>query len=217
MSDRERVRRPDLPRTEPVRSGAGLFHGSGASEPFAWPDDPVGRAVKAGRDVVESAVRRGFGVGRDTGFGTAPASAAWSPGQFVDAMTGMASQWAQWMDAWTQMARTAFAGRDGFARDGAAASASAPAPVRVTVELRSARAASVQLELAALPDAPLELHGLLAPPAAGAPPITDVQLAARGDGVVISIGAIDAHPAATYVGAVLAGGRACGTLTVQLR
>src|SRR4051812_17848206 len=61
--------------------------------PFAWPaDDPVGRAVRAGRDVVESAMRRGFGLGRDPSSSAsgappwasgAPWPGAWSTGQWV--------------------------------------------------------------------------------------------------------------------------------------
>ncbi|HEX8111464.1 MAG TPA: hypothetical protein VF516_27225, partial [Kofleriaceae bacterium] len=62
----------------------------------------------------------------------------------------------------------------------------------------------------------LEVHGLLAPAAAAAPPITDVTVAVAGGTVTVAIGAIDHHPAGTYAGAVLAAGRACGTLTVRL-
>jgi hypothetical protein len=281
MSERERVRRPEPARTEPVRNVSGVFrsgdpnarasgngaHGNGAhaggnghggasaagspssTNPFAWPgDDPVSRAVRAGCDVVEQAVRRGFGVGRDGNGG--PWSAAgpwsmgswagpwsgalngqWSTGQWIDAMTSAFAQWAQWMDGWSSMARSGMPGAMAAAnepgtwppppRAAATTPATTPAtttasPLCVQLDLRSPRAVCVQLDLTtAATD--LSVHGLLAPPAAAAPPITDVALTVADGAVTISLGSIDQHPAATYVGAVLAGGRACGTLTITLQ
>jgi hypothetical protein len=99
----------------------------------------------------------------------------------------------------------------------ARASSSVP---RVTVELRSARAVTVELDLSsgALPPAgtAVEVHGLVAPPAAAAPPITDVAIAVVDAGFTIALGSLDHQPAGTYAGAVLVAGRACGTLTVRL-
>jgi hypothetical protein len=79
-----------------------------------------------------------------------------------------------------------------------------------------ARAASVQLDLPPGAAGPLEIHGLLAPAQAKAPPITDVTVEVAGGTVTVAIGGIEHHPAGTYAGAVLAAGRACGTLTVRL-
>jgi hypothetical protein len=256
MSDRERVRRPDPARTHPLRGVAGVFrradgapsdHGIGdapaaappGSNPFAWPgDDPVSRAVRAGCEVVEQAVRRGFGVpgGPAGGLFQGP----WTTGQWVDAMTGVVTQWAQWMDAWSSMARSALggggapgrlgswpAGPLGSARAPSApaespspAPSGAPAALRLSVELRTARAVSVELELsaavAASGAAAFEIHGLLAPAVAAAPPITDISLGVADGGVRVTLGSVDQHPAGTYAGAVLSAGRACGTLTVRL-
>jgi hypothetical protein len=98
--------------------------------------------------------------------------------------------------------------------------------LRLAVELRTARAVSVQLELSSgsgvsgvsapgLPAA-LEVYGLLAPAATAAPPITDVTVAIADGGVTVTLGSLEHHPAGTYAGAVLTAGRACGTLTVRL-
>jgi hypothetical protein len=214
--------------------------GQAPNNPFAWPgDDPVGRAVRAGRDVVESAVRRGFGLGRDplSSSGSAPPWASgphggsWlgqrTTGQWVDAMTGVITQWVQWMDAWAAKARAAMAGGAEWpgAWPAALSRLTAPAPspaaaatgaLRLTIELRSARAVAVQLDVAHGEATAFEVHGLLAPAAAAAPPITDVRIAIVDGGVTVSLGSIEHHPAGTYAGAVLAAGRACGTLTVQL-
>lgn len=256
-----------------MRAASGAFRGEagasppsraaarGANDPFNWPDDPVSRAVRASCDVVESAVRRGFGLGGSPGSGAAPGGPVWgngrpgpwTTGQWVDAMTGAFGLWAQWMDVWAGMARAVMSGEPGRVSwppgvpspspPGSPSSSGSPSPpaspaaspsagaLRVTVELRTPRAASVQLDLSSLPTsaststsasaapaapAALEIHGLLAPPAAAAPPITDVTVTIADGGAVISLGSLDQHPAATYVGAVLCGGRACGTLTVRL-
>jgi hypothetical protein len=253
VSDRERIRRPEPGRTAPVRNISGVFgsggSGTGDNHPFAWPDDPVSRAVRAGCDVVESAVRRGFGMGRPPGAGPMPGapgsvgpwagpwnsgSGQWTTGQWVDAMTGAVTLWAQWMDGWMAMARSVMTGGADpgrgmwpaapgaqpappgaqSARPGSAAGSAAGA-LRLTVELRTARAVSVQLDLSSV-GAALEVHGLLAPPAAAAPPITDVTVAIVDGAAVVTLGSIEHHPAGTYAGAVLAAGRACGTLTVRL-
>jgi hypothetical protein len=284
MSERERIRRPEPARTDPIRTASGVFRnghgaaatspgatGSGdapaaaaaghapANHPFAWPDDdPVSRAVRAGCDVVEKAVRRGFGLGRDPSSGSAaatpwagawtgaglpgPLTGRWTTGQCVDAMTGAFTWWAQWFDAWSSMARSVMSGGAEPA-PGAwppstspsqspspspspyepASPSAAPGALHVTIELRTPRAVSVELDLATRPASDsspgavaLAVHGLLAPAAAAAPPITDVTVAMVDRGFAVTLGSLDHHPAGTYAGAVLAAGRACGTLTVRL-
>jgi hypothetical protein len=230
-----------------------------AANPFAWSgDDPVSRAVRAGCDVVEKAVRRGFGLGRDpsaspaglpwlpwaggplsgsptgsfSGASAGPWMGGWTTGQWVDTMTTAFTQWTQWIDAWSAMARSSLPGggeapaswAPAPSRPGAPGAAPSPAPsaapaaLRLTVELRSPRAVTVELDLpsGAAPGTALEVHGLLAPPAAAAPPITDVSLVVTDGGVSVALGSLDQHPAGSYAGAVLAAGRACGTLTVRL-
>lgn len=250
MSDRERIRRPEPARTEPVRNLSGVFRGdapaapgaspdapagagrAAAANPFAWPDDdPVSRAVRAGCDVVEQAVRRGFGLGGAPSPGAPWMPVAgpgpWTTGQWVDTMAGAFTMWAQWVDAWSTTARSMTSGgRPGGAEPGPgtwspappgpAPSSAAAGPLHLTVELRTARAASVELDLSPGVSAALEVHGLLAPAAAAAPPITDVSVAIVDGGVKVGLGSIEHHPAGTYAGAVLAAGRACGTLTVRL-
>ena len=103
-------------------------------------------------------------------------------------------------------------------------SASSPQAVAVAskaaralrVELRTARMATVEVELSPDAGAGLEVHGLVAAPALAAPPITDVTIAVIDGGIAIGLGSVEHHPAGTYTGAVIAAGRACGTLTVRL-
>jgi hypothetical protein len=262
MSDRERIRRPEPVRTEPVRRASGVFRGgagaggpddssSGAGpapgNPFAWPDDdPVSRAVRAGCEVVEQAVRRGFGGGRapvpdlpwlpwaaagtsgGTGDPLRPTASPWSPGQWVDAMTSAFTMWTQWVDGWSAAARSVMTGGGAPAAGsgpGAWPPTPTPAPVpvpgaagplQVVVQLDAARAASVQLDLSPGAAGALEVHGLLAPASAAAPPITDVTVTVAERAVTVAIGGIEHYPAGTYAGAVLVAGRACGTLTVRL-
>jgi len=257
MEDPERVRRPVPARTEPVRNASGVFRDggdaplprtAGHSHPFDWPsDDPVGHAVRAGCDVVESAVRRGFGVGRDPvspppwsgGPLAGPRHGPWSTGQWIDAMTGVVTQWSQWMDVWSSAARSALSSHGGGSAEpwpaswssappplaspspspspsGAAAAAAAVGGLRVALELRTARAITVEVDLSPVGATGYEVHGLLAPAALAAPPITEVSLAIADGVVTVAIGSLEHHPAGRYAGAVLAAGRACGTLTVHL-
>ncbi len=268
MTDRERIRRPEPARTDPVRNASSAVRGGASatdaaraeagraapSNPFAWPDDdPVSRAVRAGYEVVEQAVRRGFGLGRAPSPGAAPGAASggapgapwlpwdaasplrsmspWATGPWVDAMTSAFTMWAQWIEGWSSAARSLAGGAPpGDAGLGAwpagvsppsPVSSSTPAPVaagpvQLVVELRTARAATVQLDLAPGAGGALEVHGLLAPPVAAAPPITEVTVAVSGGAVTVALGGIEQHPAGIYAGAVLAAGRACGTLTVRL-
>jgi hypothetical protein len=262
MSDRERIRRPEPLRVDPVRGMSGVLRGdstaaasptgsgvsAGAADPppnnpFAWPDDdPVSRSLRAGCEVVEQAVRRGFGLGGNPAgpwaAAAGPLGGPWSTGQWVDAMAGAFTLWTKWIDAWSTVARSTIAGGgepDPGARPPAPPPPSpSPAPsgppaagtgaLHVTVELRSARAVSVELDLSsglAPGSSPgtataFEVHGLVAPAAAAAPPITDVSVAVVDGGLAVALGSLDGHPAGTYAGAVLVAGRARGTLTVRL-
>lgn len=238
---RPRVRRPRPARIAPVRDASGMFRiGSGvvASStdnpagvepaappgPPAWPGEgPVGRAMQAGYDVVEKAVQRGFGLARDPSpwapswhpswiatWPGQPASAsgdawngAWTTGRWIDAMTGALARWA----AAPRPASPPIAAP--------APGPEAPRAVRLAVELRTARAAEVELDVSVDPGSALEVHGLAAT-AAAAPPIRDVAVELVDGRVVIALGALDDHPAGTYVGAVLTAGKPCGMLRVRL-
>jgi len=86
-----------------------------------------------------------------------------------------------WSGPWAGGPASA-AARASAARSPAAAAAAAP-PVasasralHLTVELRTARAVTVQLDLSPGDATTFEVYGLLAPAAAAAPPITDVRL-----------------------------------------
>ena len=230
----------------PAASGAFTAFGeaSAANQPFAWPiEDPIGRAMRASLDVVENAVRRGFGLGNGP-WPALPAGPPWASawpggpppgswgglrttGQWVDAMTGAITQWAQWLDAWLAMVRQIMNARyepaPGPWPPQPLPQVPPPSPLpadtsalRLTVELRTARPVRVELDLQPGSITSFEVHGLMAPAAAAAPPITDVRVAIVDGGAVVALGSIDQHPAGTYAGAVLAAGRVCGTLTVRL-
>jgi hypothetical protein len=249
MTDRdrtpERPRRPEVGRTGPIRNLGGLFRspghgtpGPGPGSPASSPDIPrplapdeaVARAVRAGFEVAEQAVRRGLGgaraaFGGDDGTGEAGGewSTGWTAGPYVDAVAGAATRW---IDAWASLvqqaitvggaaARSAVPARPAAAGDAATASTSA---TRLVVEVRSRRPASVQLDLTAPHDGALATHGLHAPPALGAPALTEVALTVDGDGRLrIRVEVPDTQPAGAYVGAVVtSSGDAIGTIAVRL-
>jgi hypothetical protein len=258
MTDRdrtpERPRRPEVGRSGPIRNLGGLFRSPGHSSassastgaatgapgdvPRAFtPDEAVARAVRAGFEVAEQAVRRGLGgaraaFGGDTtgshdGEPGADWSTGWTAGPYVDAVAGAATRW---IDAWASLlqqavtvtgaaARSAVPARPGPAAEGAPAPATA---TRLVVEVRSRRAASVQLDIdhaqRQSAGGALTTHGLHAPPALGAPPLTEVALAVDSDGRLrVRVEVPDTQPAGAYVGAVVtSSGDAIGTLAVRL-
>jgi len=230
MSDRERVRRPEPARTEPVRNMSGLFRdggsGDGASRdrpPGLWSwlgDDPVTRAVRAGYEVAERAMRSGYGYSDDA---DRAAPAPWGmplpmamAQPWLEMLAATAGQWIEFLTSMTSMTPVAPPRPPG----NGAAHPTPAAGLRVSVELRSARPASVQLDLPALPaGASLVSHGLHAPPALAAPPITDVAIAIAPDGrATIQVAVPDGAPAGLYAGVVVdaADGRVLGTLTVRV-
>jgi dihydroflavonol-4-reductase len=213
--ERMRVRRPEPARTEPVRHVMGVFRGA---TPAVANDDLVSRAVRAGCEVVDQALRR------RSGEMPAPLPAMW-PGAWLadplrgasgppntagwlDGMTAALARWVQTVEAWSAMAMPA---RPPVSSPGGPVDA-----LDVRVELRTARAAAVQLALSPYAGPGRAVLGLFAPPGVAAPPITDVTLTAVDRCIVITLGSIEHHPVATYTGTVVAAGRTCGTLSVRL-
>jgi hypothetical protein len=252
MTDRdrtpERPRRPEVGRTGPIRNLGGLFRapGHGAAGPGAAPstgspdiprplapDEAVARAVRAGFEVAEQAVRRGLGgaraaFGGDDGSGEAGGewSTGWTAGPYVDAVAGAATRW---IDAWASLVQQAITVGGAAARSAVPArpaAAGEPTPAasatRLVVEVRSRRAASVQLDVDLAQRTPadggLATHGLHAPPALGAPALTEVALTVDGDGRLhVRVEVPDTQPAGAYVGAVVtSSGDAIGTIAVRL-
>lgn len=241
----ERPRRPEAGRTGPIRNLTGVFGSGGAGRPQVAPndglrglapDEAVARAVRAGFEVAEQAVRRGLGGARqvfgaernaepgDTGEGAE--WSGWTAGPYVDAVASAATRW---IDAWASLVQQAITVTGAAARSAVPTRSGDPAPApapggrataRLVVEVRSRRAASVQLDLSATPssDGPLATHGLHAAPALGAPPLTEVAIAVDGDGRLrVRVDVPDTQPAGAYVGAVVgSGGDAVGTLAVRL-
>jgi hypothetical protein len=246
----ERPRRPDVARSGPIRNLTGVFGAGGAggsARPHSAPgdglrglapDEAVARAVRAGFEVAEQAVRRGLGGARQV-FGAErpePGDAGgdgaewtgWTAGPYVDAVASAATRW---IDAWASLVQQAITVAGAAARSAvptrSAETAPSPSPspgvratARLVVEVRSRRAASVQLDLSAPPsgDGALATHGLHAPPALGAPPLTEVAIAVDPDGRLrVRVDVPDTQPAGAYVGAVVgSGGDAVGTLAVRL-
>jgi hypothetical protein len=249
MTDRdrtpERPRRPEVGRTGPIRNLGGLFRspghgtpGPGPGSPASSPDIPrplapdeaVARAVRAGFEVAEQAVRRGLGgaraaFGGDDGTGEAGGewSTGWTAGPYVDAVAGAATRW---IDAWASLVQQAITVGGAAARSAVPARPAAPgestpsstSATRLVVEVRSRRAASVQLDLTAPHGGALATHGLHAPPALGAPALTEVALTVDGDGRLrVRVEVPDTQPAGAYVGAVVtSSGDAIGTIAVRL-
>jgi hypothetical protein len=249
MTDRERIRRPEPLRTAPIRNLSGLFRqpqhregdGDGDGEPddedhaearrAAFGDDPISRAVRAGFEVAEQAVRRGFESEPTSWPGS---TLGWTPGAWADTVTGAATRW---LETWSTILQSAVAATGAAARSAAPVrpahghAPDAPGPVdavpapstgsalRVSVEVAARRPVAVQVDLtASRATAALTTHGLHAPPALGAPAITDVTLAIDDAGrVAVRIAVPDTQPAGAYVGAIVdERGSIAGTLSVRV-
>jgi nucleoside-diphosphate-sugar epimerase len=268
-AERPRVRRPEPARTAPRRNAAGAI-GLGNSVPAAqsranghatnghatngrsnttatrprpYDDDPVSRAVDAGYDVIERALRRRTSDEARSPLASMPwaapwlsvpfgdlSSGSWTVGRLVDAMMGTFAQWAQgpgaaaWQGTSSPMT-AAWQAASQMAPAWPAASPIAPPTrgaahdpmnVNVDLELRSPRAVAVQLRLSPGAGPALRVDALVAHAEPTAAPITDVSIACADGRVRIALGSLEHHPPGTYQGAVFSAGRACGELVVRL-
>jgi len=161
-----RVKRPRLPRTEPIRSwstlfGAGRDSASAGASAGAQPKaaDPIGRGVEMGYRVIDEYVRQGAAVAStfmNAGSKVAPGA---DFSQLAERMIRYATDFsAAWLEAMTMMA----SGFSAVAPNGAGAAASSvargarqetnggstwAADLRVSLELRSEHPAEVSVSL----------------------------------------------------------------------
>jgi hypothetical protein len=173
-----RVKRPRLPRTEPIRSwstlfGAGREAASAGAPAGAQPKaaDPIGRGVEMGYRVIDEYVRQGAAVAStfmNAGSRVAPGA---DLSQLAERMIRYATDFSSvWLEAMTMMAsgfssvapNGASAGERG-ARSEASAGSTWGADLRLSLDLRSERPAEVSVSLeGSVPGELLEVEPLRA-------------------------------------------------------
>ncbi len=238
MQPDNRVKRPSLERTKPIRSfrlSAAADDAARHASPTAGYETatgPVARAVEMGYRVIDEYIRQGQSAARrfnEGGLNFGSFTSNWQEGA-----TRIAQLTADWMSIWFELAQRAASGGFMWPNAGASASPSAPpagvttaeapspvsAPARVRIDIASTRPVEVSLDLR--PEyarAPLVVHSLRAIDAA-LPRVTGVAFtpAQREDAAVLSVRIPAAHPAGTYSGAIVdaTSNRPVGTLSVRI-
>ncbi len=230
MSTNERIKRPSLDRTAPIRNWSTLLNAapSGDAAPAGAADahgtapsglgDAISRSVALGYQVVEEYVRQGERAARRMSEGSYRTEAATADAQ--DLVQRMGRYASELVGTWLELvqrtgATTAAApaaprqGEAAAPRHGeSAAPRTAPTPARaarLAVALHSSRPAEVMVELA--PEAGgarLVVHALRACEASK--PRLDVEVETRAalDGApVLSVRIPDEHPPGTYEGLIV--------------
>lgn len=179
-----RIKRPELPRTEPVRSWGGIFGAPTNGAPArATPEPPppagapsVQRGVELGYRVIDEYIKQGAAVAKAFG---GPRRGAAPSGEDLPKMTQRMMQYASdftalWFDAMTMMMQTA---EQQAAKNGHAPAADTQ--VRVVVELRTARPVDVIVSC----DQPLTGPVVLEPPptAAATSKLIDMAIAPQSE------------------------------------
>ena len=215
MSTHERIKRPHLERTRPIRAWSTLF---GSTEHDAASlGDVVSRSVDLGYRVVDDYIRQGQRTAqRFSERAYTPEAMVSDAQEMAGRMTQYASElmgvWLEFLDA----ASAANAGRRTAAENGAPPGVSAPAPATpervpaerasVRIEIASRRPAEVEIDLRpARADAPLLLHGLRCTDP-NTPRLIDVSLqppSAANDPWRLRVGVPDSQPAGLYTGAIV--------------
>jgi len=227
MSDR--IRRPPLDRTEPIRAWSALF-GSG---PGGSLNDVVSRSVELGYRVIDEYIRQGQRVAErfnDRSYGPETVT-----GDIQELGARMAQYASDFFGLWLDFMQVVMSGgtlrETSGAADGARArpaapdngaarrTPEAPAPTRVRIEIVSLRPAEVSLDLR--PEAagrPLVAQGLRAVDPAK-PKLDDVALeAGPGGELLVRIRVPGDAPPGTYNGVVVDAetSRPLGTLSVRV-
>ena len=203
MSDQERIKRPKLDRTQPIRTWSTLFGApaaTGDTERPASLQDVVSRSVDLGYRVVDEYIRRGQKAAQgisNRSYGSDAVS------KDMQELTGRMSQYASelatvWVDLLQLAVGNALSGAPPQGNGGRVGTPGAPAtastngaansetlssaPTRVKIEVASARFAEVSLDLrAGATTRPLVVHALRAVDPAK-PRLTEVAFkSATGD------------------------------------
>jgi hypothetical protein len=219
VADRDRIRRPPLDRTEPIRAWSGMFGGGPLN-------DVVSRSVELGYRVVDEYIRQGQkAAGR---FGSRALGADTLPSDVQDFGVRMMQYTSDVFGLWFEMmnammaplgapTRPPPARQNGNGHRPVERAPDVAARTRVRVEVVSTRPAEVAVDLR--PDAAgrsLVVHGLRAADAT-LPRLDDVAIAADGDGVALRIRVPPDLPAGTYNGLVIDDETSAPVGTVSLR
>lgn len=223
MSTNDRIKRPPLERTDPVRNWSTLLNAASSAastgEPAPNRDQPSGlgdaisRSVAIGYQVVEEYVRQGERAARRMTEGASPTGVTADAQDLVQRMghyaTELAGMWLELVQRTTMASAPARDGAGAAARTTATpAAAPAPAPVRsarVRLDVRCSRPVEVAIDLT--PEAAgarFVVHALRACDA-WKPRIDDVQVRSgeADDGPTFSVGIPDGHPPGTYEGLIV--------------
>lgn len=228
MSDGERVKRPRLERSAPIRGWSGLLrapgtdaHGPAGGEEGPRADDIIVRSVELGYRVIDDYIKRGQTAARRMQHGTYGAGdmardVQGVASQLVRSATDLAGAWAEFFALTTRDANGA-APRNGSPVDAAAGdtATSAPAdaspipaadsvaaapPLRIRLAVAASRPVETALDLRPVPsDHTLVVHALRGP---GAAKISDVRVEAADGSALIRVGVPADQPAGVYTGLV---------------
>ncbi len=245
MSTNDRIKRPPLERTGPVRNWATLLNaaasaatGGGATEQNGDRPpslgDAISRSVALGYQVVEEYVRQGEKAARRMSEGGYRKESVTADAQdAMQLMQRMGHYASELFGTWFELVqRTGMAGASFRDLAAAAATTAASAPtmappattavrsVRARLEVRSSRPVEVALELA--PEAgtgEFVVHALRACDT-WKPRVDDVQVRPgdSGDAPIVAVRVPDGHPPGTYEGLIVdaATNRPVGVLRVVL-
>lgn len=228
MSDGERIKRPRLDRSAPIRDWSGLLrtpgtdaNGTGGGEEAPRADDVIVRSVELGYRVIDDYIKRGQAAARRMQHGTYGAGdmardVQGVAGQLVRSATDLAGAWAEFFALTTRDGNSA-APRNGSPVDAAprdtaqTAAAEAPSavpaesvaaapPLRIRLAVAAARSVETALDLRPVPsDHALVVHALRGP---GAAKIADVRVEAADGSAVIRVGVPADQAAGVYTGLV---------------
>ncbi len=239
MSDDERIKRPALERTQPIRSWSRLLGGTagpaptGAAGPATSLNDVVARSVDLGYRVVEEYIRQGQNAAARLGAGQlTPETAA---RDVQDAAARMAQQASEVMTMWAElMGVGAWGGTGAAATTSPAATSPAPEPAPASrpgaaatpddrrstrLAIVSARPVEVQLDLRAPASGTLVVQTLRAIDP-DKPALADVVLrpASGGEPVSVHVDIPAGHPIGVYRGLIVEeeSSRLIGSLTVRI-
>ncbi len=245
MSDRERLRRPDPARTEPIRDWSDLYRTSDSRQPpeaaadpvrttLASLEDAINRGVEVGYRVIDEHIRRGQSAAQQ--FNPNPANSVPPDNSQIrqddiqKLLERIFQSFSDLVPFWVELFNTVAA--SGLSRVNAAVQrapsdnkagetpAHAARSGRIAIEVTSARPARVTLDLDPNTGlSPLVSHGLRAVDPAK-PALTDIEFVAGHDGEpgCVRIRVAEDQPAGIYTGVVMDrySGEPHGTLTVRV-
>lgn len=216
MSDPQRLRRPELSRSEPLRTFSTLFGAPREQAPGAPPadaapaagrslEDAITRSVELGYRVVDEYIRQGQRAAERARTRSFEGAAIRS--EFEDVAMRLAQVASDFAATWLEWAELAGAARTGDTPVAPAAPSAAqsapPERTRIRVELASRRAADVSLDLRPEARPPLVVHALRATDPEK-PRIVDARLEPDADGaLVLRVRVADDQPPGVYSGLVL--------------